>query len=456
VARKSSRVRLSVLGLLVGCTLLACASEPPPHVVVVVIDTLRADRLGLYGNERGLTPFMDSLAERGVVFTRATAPSSWTIPSVATLLTSRHASQHRVVRFESVLDDSEVTLAERLRDAGWVTGGFTANFRLMEKYGYAQGFSDWEVVWYFGKTRAPALHKQVFSWLARVREERPDAPLLLYVHYLEPHTPYEPPKRFRRQFARPQDHEQTPEHLNRAVTEFRWGEIDVEETARLAALYDAEVAASDAALRALFEALERHGVLDRAYVVVTSDHGEEFDEHGSFLHGRALYEESIRVPLLLVPPAHATRLQGIAVDDDVSLIDVAPTLLELLGLPPEPRFEGRSLLARIGGEERGGDVRVELPQMNDKDARLHSAGLIRGSLKLLLDPSGRPALYDLEADPAELDPDPSEHADARAALLRAHEDGSRILTGTEIRDPETRPLEDEERERLEAIGYVAD
>jgi hypothetical protein len=145
--RASARVLAHAAAALIALGLASCEwGRTPPNVVFVLIDTLRADRLGSYGNERGLTPFLDELAGRGVVFSRAYAPSSWTVPSIASLFTSRHAAQHHVGAYESKLGDDEVTLAEKLAAADYATAGFFANFRLLPKLGYAQGFSSWEAV----------------------------------------------------------------------------------------------------------------------------------------------------------------------------------------------------------------------------------------------------------------------------------------------------------------------
>jgi arylsulfatase A-like enzyme len=168
--------RAAILALslsLLGCvSLIAGSCSKPtagraPNILLIVVDTLRADRLGVYGNQRGLTPFLDELAQRGTVFLNAYAPSSWTCPSVASLFTSRYASQHRVVSFAAKLSDGEVTLAEQLAAAGYVGGGFTANIRLLHDQGYDQGFGYWRVFLPPSgqKERGDRVRREVSAWV---------------------------------------------------------------------------------------------------------------------------------------------------------------------------------------------------------------------------------------------------------------------------------------------------
>src|SRR5690242_22307 len=200
------RVRVSYLvaiGLLLACSAGGCLRwvRRPPNVIVIVIDTLRADRLGSYGNTHGLTPFLDTLGTRGVVFKRAYAQSSWTNPSIASLFTSRFQSQHGVVIPASRLADSEVTLAEVLHARGYATGGFSANALIGNHVGFGQGFDEYQALWpappdathYHGaKQRADSIDDLALQWLDR-RGCGATAPFFLYLHYVEPHPPYSPP-----------------------------------------------------------------------------------------------------------------------------------------------------------------------------------------------------------------------------------------------------------------------
>lgn len=446
------------LGGAVGC---APARPAPPDVVFVVVDTLRADRLGTYGNPRGLTPFLDELAMRGTRFANAYAASSWTNPSVASLWTSRYPSQHRVDRFESRLNDAEVTLAERLHGAGWSTAGFIGNLRLTRPLGFAQGFDRWAVTPSDKTATTDRLARRGMRWLARRwasswwrRGSR--RPVLFYFHCMEPHSPYSPRRAARERLGITTDLA-TRTAVNRKLVSLHWDSLDDGEVAILRDLYDGDVATLDARLRVLFAALAEQGVLDHALVVVTADHGEEFREHGWMAHGFTLYEPSIRVPLILLGPGIPA---GRVVDQNVSLVDVAPTVLALLGLDAEPRFEGRSLvplLAGAGGEPV--DIVVELARASAiPPTAEHRAALVRGRAKLIAryDPSPTwllNELYDLARDPGETDPV------APAVLPLAAELGSvldrRTLALAERAGlPARAPVADEMRGRLRALGYA--
>ena len=439
----------------------------------MLVDTLRADRLGAYGNKRGMTPFLDELAARGTVFSHAYSASSWTVPSIASLFTSRHAAQHRVTTYESKIGDDEVTVAEKFAAANYATAGFFANFRLLARLGYAQGFGNWEVVLTEpGKTkpRAAMMRRQVRSWLDLSRESRREKPLLLYLHFMEPHGPYNPPEPFRSRFLTTATDEATIEKTNGLLSSINFNMMTPPDMQLLETLYDGEVASVDSELRALFTELRQQGIVDdRSVIVVTADHGEEFKEHGRYSHGYALFEESVRVPLIVLGPGIAP---GRVVDRNVSLLDVAPTLLELAGLPPEPAFEGRSLAplasepslwSRIFATKEAPreDVILELPATGSRwDLRAHARGIVRESTKLLVSVA-RPyqkveestQIYDLAADPGESHPNPSTLDDELPALLAALRDRTQALASRAAETAEKGVIDEATKEKLRALGY---
>jgi arylsulfatase A-like enzyme len=235
----------------------------------------------------------------------------------------------------------------------------------------------------------------------------------------------------------------------------------------LEALYDGEVASVDSELRSLFGELEREGILDHAVVVVTADHGEEFKEHGRYSHGYALFEESVRVPLILIGPGIE---KGRVVERNVSLLDLAPTLLELAGLPPEPVFEGRSLvpparraslLSRFFSTDEGArDVILELPPTGSKwDLRAHARGIVRASTKLLIAVSGprkkaeSTQIYDLASDPGEVDPNPGVLDGELPALLAALRERTQELATRAAGSAEKGVIDEATKEKLRALGY---
>lgn len=452
-----SRSRAFV-ALLAGLLALpACSRTPPPNIFLVVIDTLRADRLGVYGNQSGLTPFLDQLAARGTVFTNAYAPSSWTCPSVASLFTSRYPSQHRVSDFESVLADDEISLAESLQKLKYNAAGFSANFRLVAELGYAQGFNRWGAENLPGKIRGDYLRGQVKDWLER---EHP-SPALLFLQFMEPHAPYEPPEPQRARFQIAGDSEAV-----RAVNEKLRQQVRLinPEIRLLLSLYNGEVASVDAEIQQLFAMLEQRGLLSNAIIVITADHGEEFREHGLMGHGKSLYNETIKIPLIIVAPGYTG---GRVVDQNVSLVDVAPTLLDLVGLPSQPSFEGRSLKPLLKGPSRvaalfvgegageGPDVIVELPKLsNPYDLRRHTDGLIRKSTKVLINPAGEGTAFDLAADPRERAPNPPGLNGTATALLDDLRRTKSELAKKANAAAQTKPLDDATKEKLRALGYT--
>ncbi len=453
--RAAARAGLATLAAAALVGGAGCAGDRP-NVIVVVVDTLRADRVGVAGGRRGLTPFLDSLGESGVIFPNAYSTSSWTNPAVASLFTSRYPSQHRVTTFESRLADAEETLAERLRAAGWRGLGVVGNFRLTQALGFAQGFDVWFSRLFARKATTQQLAQDTIRYYDRHVARffwRRWQPLLLYLQPMEPHAPYDPPAEARRAFARPPGPGTSEsEAMAKVISIPRWDALSPDEVAYVESLYDAEVAALDARLRRLFTRLRTRGLLDHAIVVVTADHGEEFGEHGGFLHGFALYEESVRVPLIMTGPGLPA---GRVVRDEVSLVDVAPTVLELLGLPPEPRFEGRSLLSRLGDGDAT-DVVLELPPTGSViDARRHSAGLLYDGIKVLATRRSREGseAFDLRHDPAEMHPDPPAIAQ-EATMLRARLERRRHALATRAGTAETGVIDAGTRERLRALGYA--
>jgi arylsulfatase A-like enzyme len=443
----------------------SCSPSHPkgPNILLIVADALRPDPLGVYGRRGDLTPALDELGRHGAVFAHAYAASSWTSPSVASLFTSRYPSQHGVNAFTAPLGDAEVTLAERLAAAGYLTAGFSANL-IRAEAGYAQGFRHWRVAVGDPKTRATELNREVLRWLADARAHGSDPPIMLYLHYMEPHAPYLPPGPDREHAGSGADQQAA---AMQKLLDFRYGELSRAEVDLLRSLYDREVASLDVALNALFAGLRRHRFLDHCIVIFTADHGEEFGEHGGMMHAVTLYEESIRVPLII---RRSDQSEHRVVTEPVSLIDVAPTLLELAALPAEPRFEGRSLVPVLNGQAaRPRDILVELESdvvgalrqhrgltPGAEDTRRHAQAIIRGAAKLLLSPGGATEAYDLAGDPGETRPNAAPIAARTAELQAVLLDTRRRLAQRANPNVTSQPLDKSDRERLRALGYVTD
>ena len=470
VRTKPRTPRLLVLLALAAALAGGCTKQPPPNVLLIVIDTLRPDRLGAYGSTRGLTPFLDSLAQRGFVFRNAYAQSSWTNASIASLFTSRYQSQHRITSFTAALSPDEVTLAEVLAGHGFVTGGFSANFLVGKHLGFGQGFADYETYTrsemdngkpLMIKERAERINREGLAWLDQPRPQPGRAaPVLLYLHYMEPHNPYDPPAADldRVLAGRP-----APDRIavNRRMRIPNLGEFPDDTVQAVKDLYDAEVMSVDAQLRVLFEALGKRGFLDRCIVVVAADHGEEFREHGLMGHHQTLYEEVIRVPLIVLVPGHEQRVD---VTELVSLTDVAPTLLDLLALPQPPEFEGHSLRRLMGlgqpaqttrgpaaAPVAGGTAFSELIKEGTQRARPHERAVITDASKLILDVDGKREFYDLRADPGETNTQGL--VDGTRERLSASLQSFMDYTQQRAAPVHQRALDAETRERMRALGY---
>ena len=455
-------VRLAALALLPALSPPAGAAPRAgvrPNVVVVVVDTLRADRLAAYGDTLGRTPFLTELAGRAAVFSNARTVSTWTVPSVASLFTSRYPTQHGVAAFTSRFAPSDVLLAERLAAAGYLTGGFTANFQLSARAGYDRGFQTWRSFPAGDKLPGSELRREALAWLDATWAPSSGRPVFLFLQFMEPHSPYDPPAAMRERSKALEPAGADATVANAKLVDLRFGDLSPAEVTLLQLLYDGEVRAVDAELRQLFAELAARHVLDDAVVVVTSDHGEEFMEHRLLLHGFTLYEAALRVPLLLLLPREAVESRVAA---NVSLLDVGPTLLDVLGEPPEPRFEGRSLVPLLRSVAAAGadrDVVAELLYAGEGgDWRQHSAALVRGTSKLLIPspnlvPLRTAEWYDLASDPEEADPDPRHLVTTAHALEDALHDELEAVTG-EDGPARAGVLGDAERARLRALGYV--
>lgn len=376
-----------------------------PNLVVYLIDTLRADRLGCYGYARPTSPAIDAFAQAGVLFEEGRAQSPWTKPSVATVLTGLYPVTHGAQQRSQRLPESVETVAERLAAAGYQTALFTTNANVTEKFGFDQG---WDHFQYLSRARgrrfqhvsSAEINQAVFAWLER---RDPERPFFLFVHTLDPHDPYLPAEPFRRRLA--PDVDVAAACCGRSTQLTGLAPDAARERARQAgALYDAEIAENDAAFGALLDELERRGLGASTAVLLTSDHGEEFYDHGGWKHGWTLYEEQLRVPFVLRLPGGAHAGRRIAAPP-AEQIDVAPTLYQLAGVEIPGELPGASLLARLDGAFAS--PRTSFAWLDRPGLALASAA--RSGWKRIrftgawAPPLGRtPAeLYDLVADPHE-------------------------------------------------------
>ena len=433
----------------------ACGRPEPPNVLLVVLDTVAAEHVGSELPGLGHTPNLDRLSREGIVFQRAFATAPWTQPSVASLLTSRMPSSHGVLRLKQVLAPRFVTLAERLEAEGYDTAGFVTHDLVRSRLGYAQGFRHWDernVGGHQGITSAQVTDAAL-AWL-RTRES--DAPFFLFLHYFDPHFVYQ----------HHAAHDLTagyagPLRPGMDIWELRnlRDRLTPDDVAYLVGLYREEIAFTDQHLGRLLDYLDTSGLTERTLVALVADHGEEFMQRGWIGHTRTLYDELLRVPLVLrLPGVLAPRAEP----TPVSTLDVAPTVLELVGAAADPEAQGISLAPHLGAAAPPippHDVRAEVsfvaPRLDKRSEQtVFLTALIRGELKLVHDlVSGRFRLYDRAADPGERE-------DRFEAHPRAGELREALLAWEAARDGEGTPAADllepteAELERLRALGYV--
>jgi arylsulfatase A-like enzyme len=456
-----------LLALVVSCAVLGCAGQGPPNVVVVLIDTLRADHVGAYGHPKVQTPALDRLAREGILFERAFTVVPTTLSSTASLFTAQHPRTHGVPRNHFVLDDAAVTLAETLRSAGYATVGFAAAVPLSGRTNISQGFERWDDE--LGKVgsldmpqrRGRRVTNAVLRWLS-TEEARP---YFLFVHYFDPHFPYDPPRQFRERYSSGYDGtiDISPGSLKKLRAALQRGEDRAAEVAERRARYMGEVTYVDREIGRLVDALRERGDLERTLLVVLSDHGETFEEHelDYFNHGRAVYDTTLRIPLIFRLPQ--ARNAGRRVPSLVRTIDVAPTLHEMLGLPAPRGVEGRSFAAMLEGgaddEERALFAEATLPREEDlpegwRNARKAKCMRTARWKYVWIPYLDREEVFDLDSDPLE-QRNLLDGGSASAEAARVARELRSLMSGfTSGQAAHAEELGEELRDALRALGYL--
>lgn len=307
-----------------------------PPILIYLIDALRSDHLGCYGYERDTSPNIDRFADDSVLFLRNIAQSSWTKASVASMFTGLTPLLHGVQDRADALPEEAETLAEILRASGYRTAAFLANGWVSDDFSMMQGFEHRHFV---NGQRSSRLHDAYFAWL---EEQGSLGPFFAYIHTVDPHGPYDPPANYRERFASVEmdaDVGSSQSLLDLHSAELEPGQKLIQ---NLLALYDAEIAFNDEHFGQLISALKQQGIYDEALIILTSDHGEEFFEHGKLQHGVNLYSEVLNTPLIIKFPK-GFGASGI-VSSPTQHVDLLPTVLDLLGLVIPPEVEGWSLL----------------------------------------------------------------------------------------------------------------
>lgn len=439
-----------LLFILTGCF----HTKQPPPIYLIVIDTLRVDALSCYGGRRP-TPGLDQFAAESVLFENCLAPSSWTVPSVASLMTGLYPFHHgttkalqhagRVVS-QQVLSTGYTTMAEICQKNGYRTYGVSANGHIAREYGFAQGFDQYVEHSFTAKETVAA------GWAGlapRVTAEaRFGQPTFVMLYYFDPHHPYAPQQPYIGEYE-PNWHDKPVDLLTRDMVKLVQDDYfakhpEMIDLAR--ALYDSEVAALDAHLAKLLPSLPGY---DKAWIILTSDHGESFGEEGKMLHGNNLRQTEAHIPLLIKMPQK--QLAGTRISQPVSLVDLLPTVVEILGLPQPPSGDGVSLLPLLRPnppeQARRLFAHIDLPWARQR-------AMLSWPYKIIAEIEGDQFLYDLTSDPREERNLAQERQAELARLYKELTAGSR----EEVRFParvKSEGIPPEIKEKLRSLGYLS-
>jgi arylsulfatase len=460
-ARPAGRLRVAALGACLLACLSGCREPARPNLVLIVVDTLRADHLGAWGYERPTSPHIDAFAADAVRFERAYAAAPWTKPSIASILTGAYPSRHGVQKVDAALSPRSDTLAEILSRVGYRSAAVVSHTLIGKLFGFGQGFETYRQDEARGHDHvsSDAVSRQAIELLSEL--DGGADPFFLFVHYFDPHFAYHrhPEYGFSSERAGRLDGGEAMATLRRLDPP-----PNPEEIAFLIDAYDEEIRHTDRAIGQLLRALEARGLYDQSVVVLTADHGEEFFERGWLGHTRTLYEEQIHVPLVI--RLAEGRAAATVVSQPVSLVSLAPTVLDALGFDASllEDLQESSLLGLVFGRDRDAPPpvyaevdydRVPKPELWTQRRSADMRVLIRGEDKLVHDRGpDQWELYDLGRDPGERE----NLAPYRPQRLRElqqimEETSARIGAGGADPAP-ARPIDAQQARMLEELGYL--
>jgi arylsulfatase A-like enzyme len=319
---------------------ISSAQSKFPHgIILISLDTLRADHLGIYGYHRNTSPSIDAFARESIVFERAVVQAPWTLPSHMSIMTSLYPSFHGVFSKNNHLADEHVTLAELLREGGYQTAAFADGAVMNEIFGFNQGFDIYDSDSMIGIAR---ILPKVKKWI----DENKSKPFFLFIHCYDIHAPYDPPPPYDNIF-----HDFTysghlfPNPKTLVAATNNWLKVNDEDLRHIVAHYDGGIRYTDAKIGEFLSYLQETGLKDQTLIIITSDHGEEFREHGGFLHWKLYFKPNLHVPLIMRIPNYPK--EEVRINELVQSIDILPTILDIAGFPPHKRAQGRSLLPLI-------------------------------------------------------------------------------------------------------------
>jgi arylsulfatase A-like enzyme/Tfp pilus assembly protein PilF len=416
---------LAALVLLVAVVLLSCSRltrRPIRNVILISIDTCRADYLSCYGYSRKTTPNIDAIADEGTLFENVISPVPLTLPAHCSILTGTIPPYHGVHDNDDYwLNGSNITLAEVLRDNGFATAAFVSAFVLDSQFALDQGFDTYYDRFEQRSSRLKANERRaeqttrlVLDWL----DNHNDGKFFLFVHYYDPHTDYEPPEPFASKFS---DN-----------------------------LYAGEIAYTDHYIGRVIEKLKSLGIFDSSLIIITSDHGEMLGEHGEDEHGYFIYQSALKVPLILKLPGQRRCRR---IKNPVGLVDIAPTVCSLLGIAPAGSLQGRDLSVNLRKDSISDEKRYIYAESlyPTKYGGNSLLGVVADRWKYIQ--TTRPELYDLKLDPAESDNLVNLRPDL-AGMLREQLQQTLEKNRRSVKSDGRAVLDEETTKRLESLGYV--
>lgn len=453
----STRVAIILLTTTLLLLSAGCKGKPVdpsvPNIILITIDALRADHLSSYGYFRQTSPFIDSIARQSTVFTNAYSTSSWTAPSMASIFTAyyprSHGVQHGVARGsnaviygQELLSRNFQTLAEVLKEAGYTTFGVSTNGHISRSTGFSQGFDYFSTHWF---KKSPQPNNTVKKWLGKIQNA---SRYFLWIHYFDPHNPYAPRLPWYKTYvaqarsfskwrgeviANPKDY----------IDEIKKS-LDALET--LIDRYDSEINNCDYYLKKLFKLLSPD---ENTLVIITADHGEAFLDHGQLVHGDTLFEEEIRIPLIIKFPDNSKIIKTI--NKPVSNLHIFPTIIDIAGVEITQKMQGKSLMPLISGnsDKTPGHVYLELDWFN------YWKAIRSENWKLMISGTDKRKrfLYDLHSDPYETQNLVDKHRERTISLEAILE--TWMNTNPEFKAPKIKVKIDKEHEnKLRTLGYL--
>ena len=452
---------------LVLITVLLCVAEiqaapvvekNKPNILFIIIDTLRSDHAGCYGYNRPTTPELDRLASEGILFQSAIASSSWTIPSIMSIFTALDPSLHGVTSHSDRLGPGFATFAGSLKQGGYQTAGIVSTPSLVSQFGFNTGFDfyddisipmnvgmdlseqDKSATGYHLKETSEPVTRLAVGWLRNRRDAK--KPFMLFLHYFDPHVDYQPPAEYAAMFTDPsyagsRDGTEILSLKNKLLTQ--------EDKKHIVDLYDGEIRYTDDQIARLFEELRSLDLYSNTLIVVTSDHGEEFWDHGSLGHGHTLYEEQVKVPLVIKLPGGESA--GTVCTNLISHVDLMPTILARVDLPISSQCQG----AIVSWEEKqtASECRMETDiEGSIKAIRTYTHKYIKHfpsdaeeAFRLSEDPGEKKNLAESQKPPADFR-EVLAHFDKWAEILKTAKPGVKIT------------IDDELSRKLRSLGYV--